>query len=321
MKEQLFWDKYRPKNYKHMILLPRIKSVVKELVENNLFANFIFVGDAGMGKTTIASIIAEKYKSQCMIVKANGKIGVDLLWGEMATFCRSVSGGFGTGNTNEFKLIYIDEIETASAAFISNLRAFIEKYSNDVRFICTCNSIENIPNPILDRFQVIDFNPQSNEEVEYLKMGYLKWMLNLKNKLNIENVEEDWIKESIEWSFPSFRKLLDIFNAKIHNPDFSFYGLALTQMDEFYELIINDKIKSEEIFHYLKLEYKNDKNLTASLGNWLEWLIKKNPHYVNKLGMLAITIAKYQNWVSQAMDIKLNLFACIIEIRMILEIE
>ena len=73
LKELLFWEKYRPKNQKNMILLPRIESIINDGIVDNK----IFYGSPGTGKSTLANILAKE--NSFIKINASKDNGVDVL--------------------------------------------------------------------------------------------------------------------------------------------------------------------------------------------------------------------------------------------------
>ena len=58
MKEHTLWvEKYRSKSLEDYVGNEQIKSSIQQYLDQNDLQNFIFVGPAGTGKTTLAKII------------------------------------------------------------------------------------------------------------------------------------------------------------------------------------------------------------------------------------------------------------------------
>ena len=121
----LFWEKYRPKSIKGMVLLPRIEKAIE-----GVDSNMIFYGTAGTGKTTLARIIASEFNALIL----NGKLGIDILSDKITEHIHS----FNLLSADQTKLVFLDEFDRASITLQDGLKSFIEEYPN-VRFIFTTN--------------------------------------------------------------------------------------------------------------------------------------------------------------------------------------
>ena len=78
MKNLLLWEKWRPKTIEDLILLPRIK---KHFQDGYLNQNYVFYGNAGTGKTTLARILIGKYTKDKAYLEINSSLytSIDIL--------------------------------------------------------------------------------------------------------------------------------------------------------------------------------------------------------------------------------------------------
>ncbi len=82
----LLWEKWRPKNMEDVILLPRIR----KHFENGVNQNYIFYGNYGTGKTSLARILIGKYSKDKPYLEINSSLytSIDVLRTEIEDFCK-----------------------------------------------------------------------------------------------------------------------------------------------------------------------------------------------------------------------------------------
>ena len=109
----------------------------------------------------------------------------------------------------------IDKLGDYSFAF----RIIIEKFYNNVYFICTTNKISKIESPIRSRFSLIRMRLFKLEEIEYIFNKYLECECKNKNNRNIifniflsqVNINEPHLisKEFCEFNYPLIKNFID----------------------------------------------------------------------------------------------------------------
>jgi replication-associated recombination protein RarA len=197
-KPQLFWEKYRPTKLEDAVLPERIRKIVDIGIESG---NLIFTGSPGLGKTTLAGILTSKYDT--LKINASSEGSVDTLRGKISEFCRTRV----INPKSDIKVVWLEEFDRASDAMQDALRAYIEQWSGIAHFIATCNHIEKIDKAILSRFTLVDFNPRSDEVIEWKKGLSLR----ISKVAEIEGItiNKDEIKGIINRTFPDFRSMMN----------------------------------------------------------------------------------------------------------------
>ena len=74
MIQDLFTEKFRPKNLDQMILPTRIEKLVES---GELHQNILFYGPPGLGKTSLAKVLTEKYPT--LYINVSDETGVDVI--------------------------------------------------------------------------------------------------------------------------------------------------------------------------------------------------------------------------------------------------
>ena len=172
----LLWEKWRPKNMDDVILLPRIR----KYFENGVNGNYIFYGNYGTGKTSLARILIGRYTKNTPYLELNSSLytSIDVLRGEIENFCKFTPM---MESESDIKFIFLDEFERVSVQFQDAFKAFIEKYNKNVRFIITTNHINKITDGIKSRIPQINFDCQNIEEEKYLKQEIAKRIMKKMN--------------------------------------------------------------------------------------------------------------------------------------------
>ena len=153
MSEALWVEKYRPQTVEDCILPEDLKQTFSNIVKTGELPNMMFCGSAGLGKTTVARAIAKELDIDYILVNASEDGNIDMLRNKIRRFASTVSLSGGK------KMIILDEADYLNAQSTQPaLRGFIEEFSNNCRFILTCNFKNRIIEPLHSRCGVYEFN-------------------------------------------------------------------------------------------------------------------------------------------------------------------
>ena len=148
LKENLWCVKYAPKTLEDMILPKRIKG---KFIEYGLTKHYLLCGTAGVGKTTLARILAKGHAT--LFINASSERGIDIVRNKIQDFASLRS--FGQSGK---KVVILDEIDNLTIDAQKSLRGFIEEHQKNVLFIGTANYPDRIIPALKDsRFSVINF--------------------------------------------------------------------------------------------------------------------------------------------------------------------
>lgn len=150
--EQLWVNRYRPTTLDRFCLSAGLRNAFQAQIDANDLQNCCLIGSPGIGKTTLALILARSIRnSDALFVScASGEGRVDSIQTKIIPFCQAASRGQ--------KIVVLDELDSASStqanSFQKSLRNVIEAYP-DCRFVATANYQSSILPPILSRLPPI----------------------------------------------------------------------------------------------------------------------------------------------------------------------
>lgn len=200
--EYLWVEKWRPKKISDCILPANQRKVFQEMIDKGDIQNMLLCGSAGVGKTTVAKALCEEMELDYLFINASLENGIDVLRTKISQFASTVSF---TGKT---KVVILDEADyTNPQSFQPALRGFIEEFSQNCRFIFTCNFKNRIIPPLHSRCAVIEFKISKDENLK-IKAKFHKRIMQI---LEIEKIDSDKkvVARVIDKHFPDYRRILN----------------------------------------------------------------------------------------------------------------
>lgn len=311
--QELFTEKLRPKNLDQALIVPRIR----EELNKGLVDNILFYGPAGSGKTVLSRILA--YSHPYLEINASLERGIDTIREKVLTFAASAS--LLTDNKDNLKVILLEECDAMTQDAWNSLRALIEKYHNNVRFVANCNYIEKIPEPIQSRFNCISISPVNKEEEDYLFNAYVERVSLILKSLKI-SADIETVKKFVSKDFPDMRSIIK----KIQQ-------FVTRGIKELNESVIKTTFNGSELFQLILNENDPWKNYQAVIGEWSNKadegvieICKDFPEYFRqhngnllKLPLIVIACAEAQEQLYKVVDKTIVLLALIYKIQLILK--
>jgi len=143
-------DRYAPEEIKDVFLPKAARNQLETYLDKKNFPNLLFSGPPGIGKTTTAFVLCKQLDFDFISVNASLS-GIDLVRNDIISFCSSLSIN---GNR---KVVILDEGDGLTSAAQSALRGVINEFSERVSFILTANFENRLIEPLISRFNKIDF--------------------------------------------------------------------------------------------------------------------------------------------------------------------
>jgi len=303
MSEEYLWvEKYRPRKIDSCILSKELKSFFKTIIKKGDIQNMLLSGTAGTGKTTIARALCEELDSDYIVINGSEESGIDVLRTKIKQFASTVSF---TGNT---KVVILDEADYLNPNSTQPaLRGFIEEFSNNCRFIFTCNFKNRIIQPLHSRCTSIDFKIPKDEKPK-IAAAFFKRVLDILNQENIP-FNEKVVAKVVEKHFPDYRRTLNEFQRYSHSGNID-EGI----LTNIVEVNANELINSLRQKDWKRMRMWVVNNLDNDPQTLFRMIFDTIMPLTNQVPQLVLTIADYQYKAAFVSDQEINLVACLTEI-------
>ena len=306
MSDFIWVEKYRPQKIEDCILPENIKKTFRDFLNKGEIPNMLLSGPPGVGKTTVAKALCNELGVDFYVINGSdeGRF-LDTVRNNAKNFASTVS----LSSEAKHKVIIIDEADNTSNDVQLLLRAFIEEFAGNCRFIFTCNYKNKILEPLHSRCAVVDFSIKGKEKQE-VAASFFKRLNEILDKEGIET-DKKVLVELINKHFPDWRRVLNecqrySVSGKIDS------GILATFSDvAVNELIKNLKEKNfPEVRKWVNSNMDND--TTVLLRRIYDALYESLTNATVPAAVLVI--ARYQYQAAFVADQEINMLACLTEI-------
>jgi len=161
---EIWIEKYRPQTLDDIKGQDDIVERLQSYIDQRDLPHLLFSGRAGIGKTTAATAIAREvygddWRGNFLELNASDQRGIDVVRDRIKNFARSSFGG------HDYRIIFLDEADSLTSDAQSALRRTMEQFSDNTRFILSCNYSSKIIDPIQSRCAVFRYSPLADEAV------------------------------------------------------------------------------------------------------------------------------------------------------------
>ena len=302
MNEFLWVEKYRPQTISDCILPDGLKQTFQEYVDAGEISNMLLCGTAGTGKTTVARALCNELGCDYIVINGSDESGIDVLRTKIRDFASTVSFESKT------KVVILDEADYLNPNSTQPaLRAFIEEFSGNCRFIFTCNFKNRIIEPLHSRTSVIDFKIDKKDRPEMAQkfMGRMQYILTQEGIPYEQNV----LAELLMKHFPDYRRVIN--ELQRYSRSGSIDSGILSNIAEINTKGLIDSLKDKDwkkMRQWVVNNVDNDpQGVYRKVYDSLIDKVKQVPH-------LVLLIADYQYKSAFVADQEINLTACLTDI-------
>ena len=304
MQEFLWVEKYRPKKVQDCILSTDLKKVFENILRKGELQNMMFTGTAGTGKTTVARALCNELDLDYIIINGSEESGIDTLRNKIKQFASSVSLSGG------YKVVILDEADYLNPQSTQPaLRGFIEEFSNNCRFILTCNFKNRIIEPLHSRTSVIEF-AMPKKERDALAGQFMQMTQQI---LAVENINSDpaVLAELIIKYFPDFRRTLNELQ-RYSNLGKIDSGILVNTSD----VAIADLMEHLKLKDFKLMRQWVADNIDVEPASMFRKVYDNMNDFVEpqSIPQLVLILADYQYKNSFVADHELNMVACLTEV-------
>ena len=303
MSNEFLWvEKYRPKTIADTIRPKELKQTFQKIVDSGEIPNMLFTGTAGLGKTTVARAICNELGLDYIVINGSEEGNIDTLRGKIKQFASSVSLSGG------YKVVILDEADYLNPQSTQPaLRGFIEEFSQNCRFILTCNFKNKVIEPLHSRCGVYEFNTTKRDMID-LCGSFMTRLMDILNKENV-TYNKEVIANLISKHAPDWRRILN------ESQRGSIGGSINT------DIIVTDNSQYSDLYKHLK-----DKDF-KKMRQWVVNNVDVEPAAIfrgvfdtmeghvkpESIPQLILILADYQYKNAFVADHELNMVACLTE--------
>ena len=307
MKRNFLWvEKYRPSKIEDCILPDGSKKSFQGFLDQGEIPNLLLSGPAGVGKTTVARALCDQIGASYLLINGSDEgRSIDTIRTKVKQFATSIS----LTSSAAHKVVILDEADNMTYDVQMILRAAIEEYHLNCRFIFTCNFINKLIDPIKSRCTVVDFTIKPSHKEKLQEQFFYR----IRDILTEESIkyEDKIIAKLIRRYYPDWRRLLNEAQRFASSGEID-AGILIDIAD----------INIDELIRAMK-----DRNY-STVKSWVTQNMDHDPYMVMRkiydvlyqhasnasVPNCVLIIAKYQYQSAFVADQEINLLAALTEI-------
>jgi replication factor C small subunit len=293
-------EEFRPTKIEDVIGASELVGKMNEYISNKSLPHLLLLGTPGVGKTTIAKILAQSIAGdEYLYINASDERGMDTIRNKVQDFCSMAS-------LSDLKIVILDEADGLTQDAQKILRAVTEQYAKSCRFILTANYENRILDPVKSRFQIFRFQSASKQDIAKRCCQIL-----IKKGIKITDAVKTDIVKLVRMFYPDIRSTINNLQ-------------KCTKGQEFVFVEADDRIETnKKLIEYLKtkkIRQIREEILTNatdydSLYNVIYQNVKELSDEPDKCAAIIIYLAGYQYQNLTHVNRELNFVACLLEIQ------
>lgn len=299
--DSLWVEKYRPSNLQEMVLDDKTRISFEEYKSTQMIPNLLFIGNAGIGKTSLAKVIAKDVikDSQYLYINASDENGIDTIRVAVTNFAKTRS------LTGALKIVILDEVDGLTMDAQRALRNTMEEYSSNTRFILTANYKHRVIQPLQSRSQSFDLTPPIKSCVSRV--------VHILKQENIEVVESEKknITKLIKSFYPDLRKTVNelqkcCIDGKL---EINTYATHLEFVGDILNTLKQDSLAVRKLVIQNEQLFNND--YATLLKQMFDYIIDKEQSSMETKKQLLI-ISEHLYRSALVLDQEINFYSCCI---------
>jgi DNA polymerase III delta prime subunit len=304
MKDHFLWvEKYRPQTIEDCILPEATKATFKEFLKKGEVPNLLLCGTAGTGKTTVARALCEELGCDYIVINGSDEgRQIDTLRTKIKSFASAISF------ENKTKVVIIDEADYLNRESVQPaLRAFIETFSENCRFIFTCNYKQKIIAPLHSRTTVIEFKVDKKDQPVLAS----KFMKRMQFVLEAEGItyKDKVLAELLMKYIPDYRRVLN--EMQRYSSSGTIDEGILSNISD---INTKDLITSLKDKDWKKMRQWVANNVDTDPQGIFRYIYDSLLPEIKTVPQMVLLIADYQYKAAFVADQEINLTACLTEI-------
>jgi DNA polymerase III delta prime subunit len=199
MAKQLWSIKYRPKTLDDYIFKDdNHRALVERWVTEKNISHIFLKGHRGTGKTSLALLLKnllEVEDSDFLSLNASDDNNIETIRNKVKNFISTFAYG-------PFKIVLLDEADGLTPAAQGTLKSMMEEFSDNARFILTCNKPNKVIPELHSRCQSLEYKALDKDQMLERAAAILK-----KEKVKAGSIEN--LEAYIESCYPDFRRVIE----------------------------------------------------------------------------------------------------------------
>lgn len=300
--DDFVWElKYRPDTLDKIVLPDSLVKQFDSIKSSGKLPNMLFSGPAGVGKTTVAFVLADVMDLSAYYMNMSLDTRIDNIRDNLMGFATSVS------LDGRQKLIIGDEFDRLSPNAMDSLKGAIEQTSKNCKFIFTSNHKGKIIDPIISRLQEVDF-VFAKKDIPDMKKKMFKVACQICMKEDV-TFDKPAVAKVVKDLFPDMRKTLNYLQMLSLRGDITLDAVesnVATDVDGFFKMLRDSDWGAIRQFIV---------DLPIPHGDYYSVLYNNIERYIHpeSLSEAIIMVAKYQHESGFAVDKEIPLAALSIE--------
>jgi len=307
MNDKFLWvERYAPQTIDDCVLPTNLK---KEFLAIKEMPNALFIGQAGVGKTTVARVLCDTLNIDYMFMNASTERGIDEVRNKIDSFASTTSlmGGY--------KVLLLDEADNLTPDAQKALRALIEQYQNNCRFVLTCNYPYKLIDPLRSRLQEYSFSYTPNDKS--IQNLFIKRLLEILSKEKVDLKREDVpvLQSLVRMYYPNWRRC--IHELQRITTSGTIDSSLVSQLENNHISTLFELMKSK---NFSKVREWVAENLSEGVApqEVISQIYAEMTNYATtaSCAQMVLLLAQYQHWSVDVADQEVNTVAMAVEIMM-----